>query len=223
MSRFPRVVVPGVPHHVTQRGARRMRVFFSDDDYQTYRAILIHQARRYRLQIWAYCLMPNHVHLIAVPATSEGFAQPIGHTHSRFALLINRRQKWTGHLWQERFSSFPMDEFHLAATVRYVLLNPVRAGLVDRVEDWPYSSARAHLGHTADPLVLVKPMALRIGDWEQYLESSGNEDMLQMLRKHSNTGRPLGSDGFVRRLERAVGRRLRPCKPGPSPHATASL
>ncbi len=196
-----------------------MQVFFSDNDYRAYRAILTHQARRYKLQIWAYCLMPNHIHLVATPAKDNGLALPIGHAHSRFALVINRRKKWTGHLWQERFSSFPMDELHLLVAVRYVLLNPVRAGLVDRVEDWPYSSARTHLGDGADPLVFVGPMASRVEDWQSYLDSSASEEMSQNIRKHSKTGRPLGSEDFVRLLERRLGRSLRPRRPGPKAQA----
>ena len=192
-----------------------MQVFFSDDDYCAYRAIMVHQARRYRLQVWAYCLMPNHVHLIATPETAQGLALPIGHAHRRFALKINRRERWAGHLWQERFSSFPMDEIHLLAAVRYVLLNPVRAGLVDRVEDWPYSSARTHLGDVADPLVFIEPMASRIEDWQSFLDSARSQEMLQAIRSHSNTGRPLGSDKFVRELEQKLGRRLRPRSSGP--------
>jgi putative transposase len=196
-----------------------MQVFFSDSDYRLYLAILAHQARRYQLQIWAYCLMPNHVHLIATPATNRGLALPIGHAHRRFALKINRREKWTGHLWQERFASFPLDELHLLAAVRYVLLNPMRAGLVGRAEDWPYSSAQAHLGNSADPLLSTMPMASRVENWQSYFETPESEEMLQDLRKHSNTGRPFGSDSFVRRLERTVGRRLRRQKPGPTTQA----
>jgi putative transposase len=192
-----------------------MQVFFSDDDYQAYRAILAHQARRHELQVWAYCLMPNHVHLVGTPATADGLSLPIGEAHRRFALQINRRERWTGHLWQERFSSFPMDETHLLAAVRYVLLNPLRAGLVDRVEDWPYSSAGAHLGHNTDPLVFVRPMASRIENWGEFLDSSESEGTLQDIRQHSSTGRPLGSTSFVRRLEGTLGRRLRPQRPGP--------
>ena len=196
-----------------------MQVFLSDDDYRAYRTILAHQARRYQLRVWAYCLMPNHVHLVASPATADGLALPIGQAHRQFALQINRRERWTGHLWQERFSSFPLDEIHLLAAVRYVLLNPMRAGLVDRVEHWPYSSAQAHFGDNSDPLVYVEAMASRVENWRDYLESSESEEMLQDIRKHSRNGRPLGTNEFVRRLERILGRQLRPQKPGPKAQA----
>ena len=100
---------------------------------------------RYRVQVWAYCLMPNHVHLIAVPASSDGLRGAIGEAHRRYTTVINRREGWRGHLWQGRFASYVMDDRYTLAAARYVELNPVRAGLVARAEDYPCSSARAHL------------------------------------------------------------------------------
>jgi len=194
-----------------------MRVFFSDADYRRYRQILTAMARRYELAVWAYCFMPNHVHLIAVPSTKAGLARPIGEAHRRYALEINRRQGWTGHLWQERFASFPMDEAHLLAAVRYVLLNPVRAGLVPDATDWAHSSARAHLSGKPDSLVDRRPMSQRIEDWSGFLSTRLLDKDTQSLRQHSSTGRPLGSDAFVRRLENVLKRRLRKRPPGPAP------
>ena len=218
MARFPRIVVPGVPHHVTQRGARRMQVFFSKDDYRSYVQILARQARRHALDIWAYCLMPNHVHLIAVPSTRHGLARPLGQAHHRYALEINRRHRWTGHLRQERFASFPMDEPHLMAAFRYVLLNPVRAELVHTATDWPYSSARAHILGEPDPLVNCGPVAERIADWKVYLaQNEHNDEETAALRRHARIGRPLGCESFIDRLEEITGRRLRPRKVGRKP------
>ena len=217
MARLSRVVVPGLPHHVTQRAARRMRVFFSTDDYRRYAHILAGRAREYDLDIWAYCLMPNHVHLIVVPATETGLARPIGETHRRYALEINRRQGWTGHLWQERFSSFPMEDAHLLAAVRYVLMNPVRARLAKRPDEWPHSSAWADLHGESDPLADCAPLAQRIADWTSDLASPPPDGDLQPIRAHSRTGRPLGSVAFLERLEQILDRRLRPRPPGPAP------
>lgn len=218
MARFPRIVVPGVPHHVTQRGARRMQVFFSGDDYHSYVELLARKARHHALDIWAYCLMPTHVHLIAVPSSKSGLARPLGEAHHRYALQVNRRHGWTGHLWQERFASFPMDEPHLLAAIRYVLLNPVRAGLSRVATDWPHSSARAQVLGEPDPLVNCVPCAERIADWNLYLgrEEPAKEEA-EALSRHSRIGRPLGSKGFIDRLERTTGRRLRPLKVGRKP------
>jgi putative transposase len=194
-----------------------MRVFFSPDDYDVYSRLLAEQASRYSLVIWAYCLMPNHVHLIAVPSSPTGLARPLGEAHRRYAALVNRRQGWAGHLWQERFASFPMDERHLMAAVRYVLLNPVRSGLVDRALDWPHSSAGAHILGKHDRITATGPLHQRIYDWEEFLSSAGPEEDTLRCRLHSKIGRPLGSNSFIATLESMTGRRLRPRKAGRRP------
>jgi putative transposase len=214
MPRIPRVVVPGLPHHVTQRGARRMRVFFLEDDFALYLALLGEQTRRRRVSVWAYCLMPNHVHLIAVPSDRSGLARAVGEAHRRFAEEINRRQGWQGHLWQERFWSFPLDEPALPAVTRYVLRNPVRAGLVARPHEWPYSSAGALLGRRADALVDNSPLARRIDGWERWLEEQESAPEAAEIRRHSGSGRPLGDEAFLGNVERLVERALRPKAPG---------
>ena len=210
MARLPRIVVPGLPHHVTQRGTRRMRVFLEPSDYHLYMGILARRARRSALAIWTYCLMPNHVHLIAVPSTPTGLARPIGESHRRYALEINMRQGWTGHLWQERFASFPMDERHLLAAVRYVLLNPVRAGLAESPEEWPYSNARALLTGRTDPLASGQPLSHWIEDWDSYLGRHDLAEETAAIRRQSRSGRPWGSESFVQRLEKQLSRRLQP-------------
>ncbi len=194
-----------------------MRVFFSPADYDVYSRLLAKHASRYALAIWAYCLMPNHVHLIAVPSSLAGLARPLGEAHRRYAALVNRRQGWTGHLWQERFASFPMDERHLMAAVRYVLLNPVRSGLVDRALDWSYSSAGAYMLGKQDRITTTGPLSPRIDDWEEFLSSAAPEEDTLRFRRHSRIGRPLGSKSFIATLESMTGRRLRPRKAGRRP------
>src|SRR5215831_4203837 len=129
MARLARVVVPGMPHHITQRGNRRQTTFFCDDDYHAYLELMAHWCRQCHVDIWAYCLMPNHVHLIAVPESEAGLRQAIGEAHRRYTRRINFRERWRGHLWQGRFGSFVMDEPYLLAAARYIELNPVRARL----------------------------------------------------------------------------------------------
>jgi REP element-mobilizing transposase RayT len=131
MARIARVVVPGVPHHVTQRGNRREITFFGDADYRLYRDLLGAAAAKARAEIWAYCLMPNHVHVIVTPKGEDGLRRTFGDLHRRYTAHVNARNQWTGHLWQARFSSVAMDEDHLIAAIRDVSLNPVRARLVD--------------------------------------------------------------------------------------------
>ena len=170
MARIARIVVPGHPHHVTQRGNRRLEVFFEADDYRAYRSLLAEYCARAGVAVWAYCLMPNHVHLILTPEHPDGLRAALGEAHRRYTRRINFRKGWRGHLWQERFHSFAMDEDYLLACARYVELNPVRAGLVKRAEDWPWSSARAHLAAADDGLVTVEPMLAREAAWRSFLD-----------------------------------------------------
>jgi putative transposase len=217
MARLARIVVTRLPHHVIQRGARRMQVFFCNDDYRDYLRILSAQAIGHALDVWAYCLMPNHVHLIAVPFSREGLARPLGEAHRLYAIQINRRQGWTGHLWQERFSSFPIDETRLLGALRYVLLNPVRAGLAATAADWPFSSARAHLAGAPDQLVNVRPTARLISNWKDFLDVDADSVEIEEFRRHGRIGRPLGSTAFVDEVDRITGRRLRLAKRGRKP------
>ncbi|MFQ6018061.1 MAG: transposase [Kiloniellaceae bacterium] len=220
MARLARIVAPGVPHHVTQRGNRRQQTFFCDADYHVYLELLAQSCRRCGVRIWAYCLMPNHVHLIATPQTAEGLRRGLGEAHRRYTRRINRREGWTGHLWQGRFASFPMDESHLLAAARYVELNPVRARLANKAEDYPWSSARAHLAGRDDGLVRVRPLLELVDDWAEFLAVDLAEPAAESLRRHERTGRPLGSDRFLAALEKRLRRRLRPGKPGPKPKQT---
>jgi len=214
MARIARVIVTGIPHHVTQRGNRRLTTFFADEDYQSYLDLMTEWCRKCGVDIWAYCLMPNHVHLIAVPETEDGLRRGIGEAHRRYSRMINFREKWRGHLWQGRFASFPMDESYLLAAARYVEMNPVRARLAKDPDSWPWSSARAHLAGVDNQLVKVAPLLEIAGDWKLFLQTATDEEM-EKIRRHELTGRPLGSISFVERLESALDRLLKRGKPGP--------
>jgi putative transposase len=160
--------------------------------------------------------MPNHVHLIAVPASENSLACAIGEAHRRYTRRINFREGWRGHLWQERFASFPMDLTHLFAATRYVEMNPVAAGLVQHPEDYPWSSARAHLTAADDPLVKGSPLSKMVGNWREFLTLTDEEE-LNLLKRHERSGRPLGGAAFVHRVETELARILRPQKRGPKP------
>ena len=215
MARMARVVVAGMAHHVTQRGNRRQRTFFRKDDYRAYVELMAEWCGQCRVGVRGYCLMPNHVHLIVVPETEEGLRRAIGEAHRRYTRRVNFREGWRGHLWQGRFASFVMDDRHLMAAMRYVELNPVRAGLVDKPEAYPWSSARAHLAGRDDGLVTVEPMCSMVGDWAGYLALSTDEAEWATLRRHERTGRPLGTPSFVERLEKRLGLTLQKQKTGP--------
>ncbi|MGZ8286550.1 MAG: transposase [Allosphingosinicella sp.] len=189
MSRAARLVLPGIPHHVTQRGNDRRKTFFADSDYALYLSLLRYACARSGTAVWAWCLMPNHVHLILVPGDEDGLRRTLAPTHTRYATEINRRGGRCGHLWQGRFASFPMDEAHLYACLRYVELNPLRAGLVARPEDWRWSSARGHLGLAADPLIDLAATRSRIEDWRAFLDAGLDDDDRETIRAAERTGR----------------------------------
>lgn len=214
MARLARLVVPGIPHHVTQRGNRRLPVFFGDNDYRAYKTLLAEWSAKAGTEVWAYCLMPNHVHLVLVPSHEDGLRAALGETHRRYTRHVNIREGWRGHLWQSRFASFPMDDTHLLACARYVELNPVRAKLVRRPRAWPWSSAKAHLTGTDDGLVSVAPLLDRAGDWKDFLGTGLGAEDIDAIRSHERTGHPLGGTGFLARLKRRLGKDVTPRKPG---------
>jgi putative transposase len=215
MARIARVVAPGIPHHITQRGNRRQATFFNDDDYRTYIQLMAEWCLRCGVEIWAYCLMTNHVHLVAVPESEEGLRRAIGEAHRRYSRHINFQKGWRGHLWQGRFASYPMDERYLLAVARYVELNPVRAGATDKAEQYPWSSAAAHIKGRDDQLVKVSPLRNIVRNWRAFLAEGVSVGDMEKLRRHERTGRPLGNDGFIVKLEKTLKRRLQKQKPGP--------
>ena len=222
MARLARVVVPGLPHHVTQRGNGRARTFFGDADYALYRDLLREHCRAADVEIWAWCLMPNHVHLILVPSDADGLRRALAPVHRRYAGIIHARRKRTGHFWQGRFGAVVLDEAHLAAALRYVSLNPVRARLVARAQDWRWSSARAHLAGKDDGVTARAAIKQRFARFAELLADATNADAFDRLRAAESVGRPLGDDRFLARIERLTARRLRPGKRGPKPAGAGS-
>ena len=199
MARLARVILPGFPHHITQRGNRRQDVFFKDEDYLYYLELLKHWCDEEKMEIWSYCLMTNHVHLIVTPRKSSNLSRAIGKTHRRYTRMINFRENWHGYLWQGRFASFPMDKRYLLKAAAYVELNPVKAKIVKKPEDYRWSSVHAHLSGV-DPLGIVDAGKLLeiCGDWIQYLKQSIKEPDEEFIR-HESTGRPLGSEAFIKK------------------------
>jgi putative transposase len=217
MARLARVVVAGVPHHITQRGNRRQVTFFEAEDYRRYLALMGQWCGRCAVEVWADCLMPNHVHLIVVPSSEDGLRRGLGEAHRRYTRHINFREGWRGHLWQGRFASFPMDERYLMRAARYVELNPVRAKLCRAPWRWPWSSAAAHMAGKDDGLVRVRPLLERAGDWRDFLSEGLAADEVELFRCHERTGRPLGEARFLERIEKTLKRVIRPRKRGPRP------
>lgn len=208
MARLARIVVPGYPHHVTARGNRREPIFFETGDQDIYCDLLAEQMHKAKVEVWAYCLMPNHVHLILCPSNKEGLAQAMGAAHRRWANFINARGRWRGHLFDGRYASVAMDERHLMTAVRYVALNPVRAHLAARAQDWSWSSVHAHLKGESDGLVTVEPVLARLGDFSAFIETPPDDPEFAAIRAAEAIGRPLGTEDFIAGLEKLLGRQI---------------
>ena len=213
MPGIARVVVPGLPHHVVQRGNRRQDVFFSDEDREAYLALLGGACERSGVKVRGWCLMTNHVHVIAVPEGEASLARAFSDAHVRYTRMVNFREGWRGHLWQGRFGSSPMDERHTVAALRYVERNPARAGLAEFPWEYRWSSAAFHVGRAEKDALVMNGgdddwfEELATG-WREFLAEPDEEAFLGRVRRESVSGRPLGTEGFVRGLEKLLGRAL---------------
>jgi putative transposase len=198
-----------MPHHITQRGNYRQVIFGQEDDYRQYLDWLKYYSGKYFLKIWAYCLMSNHVHFIAVPEIAESMSRTFNTLHMRYAQYVNAKRGDRGHLWQGRYYSCALDEKHLYAAVRYVENNPVRSKLVAKAEDYGWSSARSHVQKTRDVFLAEDCGFLKeIRDWATYLEGKDAPETIRLLIEHTKTGRPCGNERFIGEIERSVGRSL---------------
>ncbi len=211
MPRIARNVFPGIPHHITQRGNRREDVFFNDQDRLFYLQWLSEYSQKFAVDIMSYCLMTNHVHLVLRPATEEGLERVLKPLHMRYAQRINRAKGWKGHLWQGRFFSSPLDEAYTWSAIRYVERNPLRAGMVERAEDYLWSSAAARCGCINTPFLspLEQEGPVSSKEWSSWLALPESDESISTLRQNVEKGLPCGDKGFVSRLEKLAGRPLR--------------
>ena len=212
MPRTARIVIPGQPHHVVQRGNNRQKVFFSDADRRAYLELLREHCEQFRFKLLGYCLMPNHIHIVGTPTSKDSLAKAIGRTHFRYTQYVNRRHRRSGHLWQNRFSSCGLDKVHVWRALCYVERNPIRAKKVRVAWRYPWSSASAH-ATGADPAGLLDMAKWRNtwspARWKTQLRRADDPASTAALRLCTSRGRPLGSDAFLSRLERRLGRRVR--------------
>ena len=218
MARLARIVLPGIPHHVTQRGNGRAQTFFSDADYRLYRDLLVKQCRHHAVSILGWCLMPNHVHLILTPPDTDALRGALSRVHRMYAGHIHAREKRTGHFWQGRFGCVAMDEDHLVAAMAYVALNPVRAKLVAKAEDWPWSSVHAYRRpNKRDGVTDVEATEPYLKATKQIIKAGEEDARFKTLRQSETIGRPIGNYDFLRQAEKQVGRTIKPGKRGPKP------
>lgn len=211
MARHARIIVPGHPHHITQRGQRKMPVFFKDEDYQLYLDLLSEFSQKYHVSIWSYCLMPNHIHLIAVPQNEASLASMMAQIHKRYSTAINKREKWTGTLWQGRYYSYVMDKEHARSAMRYVAFNPVSAGLVKTPWEYRWSNTYNNAHDKA-----LQEVCGTYEEWVAYLRQAEATltEKQEEIKKHLSSGLPFGSDDFISDLEKKRKQVLRPARRG---------
>ena len=217
MARFARVVAIEVAHHVTQRGNARQFILNSDADQEIYLGLLRENMEEHRASLIGYCLMSNHVHLVMVPHQTDALAKTLKHTHGRYAAYWNAKYRSSGHVWQGRYYSCPLDRPHLWEALRYTELNPVRAGLVAEAEAWIWSSAAVHCGAaTANGWLAMEGWKEQwdVSRWREFLAAGETESERRAVRRCTHTGRPLGTEEFVHELEETAKRPLAPRKGG---------
>jgi len=213
MPRIARVTIPGLPHHIVQRGNHGQNIFFSDDDKVVYLSFLKKYSTKHHVKIIAYCLMDNHVHILAVPKDKDSLSLCFQETNKGYTQFINARTGWKGTMWEGRFKSYPMDNNHLVAAMRYVERNPVKAGMVERADEYMFSSARYHVGkRRSDPI--VQDYDIGIQKWGEFLLADNDPGRNKELEGSLNTGRPLGDRHFVEKLEATTKRLFTPNKRG---------
>jgi len=209
MPRISRAIAIGYPHHITQRGNYRQTIFSEEGDYARYVELLARFAPKYGLEIWAYCLMPNHVHFVGVPGLQESLAKTFNTVHMQYAQYFNRKRNATGHLWQGRFFSCVLDERHLYAAIRYVEMNPVRASIIQAPQDYPWCSAKSHMAGVDDQVLSGRCFLTEtVKDWGQYLGQDQDPEATTGVIKDTKIGRPCGKEDFVKQMEGLLNRRF---------------
>ena len=216
MVRRARVVVPGIAHHITQRGNNRQDVFFTNGDRKYYLQLLEKQSGIYGLKIEGYCLMTNHVHVVGIPENEKSLSKAIGRTHYLYTQYVNYLHGRSGHLWQNRFYSCILDESHYRESLRYLEMNPVHASMVKQPWKYSWSSCSAHIGEIPSSLLDLESWKQETDpeSWKEYLLEKVSIDQIERMELNIRTGRPLGSDAFISKLETRLNRRLRPLPVG---------
>jgi putative transposase len=216
MPRIARTVITNVPYHISQRGNHRQDVFYTLQDRQRYLELLSQYASSNSLDIVAYCLMTNHIHLVAIPRRPDSMSRTVQTVHMRHTQAINLEKQWSGHLWHSRYFSTALDDRYFVQAIRYVEQNPVRAGLVRNAVDYPWSSAGFHCGMTdkSDILHVAKNLDEIFDGWESFLNEIPDKEVIEILRRRTMTGIPCGDEKFIRKIAKQIGREIMERKRG---------
>jgi putative transposase len=211
MPRRARVVYPGSVYHVTQRGNNRQYLFNEDNDYILYLKRVNEYSQKFKVDIYAYCIMGNHVHFIIKPKHHDSMSQMFRGVHMRYAKYFQKKTSSCGHVWQGRYFSCLLDESHIRKAIRYVELNPVRAKMVKKAWDYPWSSARAHLGKKYEWILFADVREIiNVEDWKGYLIGGEDAQWLKKIRQLTKKNLAFGPRKFILDLESKLGRKIMP-------------
>jgi len=214
MPRQIRIVIPHEAHHITQRGNYRQEIFEDDNDFKQYLIWLNEYSKKHKIDILAYCLMMNHVHIIGTPENEKSFGNTLNTLAMRYSQHVNRKRKSNGHVWQGRFFSCILDEAHLYRAIRYVENNPVRAKMVKNAWNYRWSSAQTHVGMGEKSIITLKSILdMKPTEWKAYLKEDDAE-MTSEMRLKTRRGLVVGKEAFVKGLEKKLGRSLKCLDPG---------
>jgi putative transposase len=211
MPRVARIIADNHPCHITQRGNNRQDVFLDDEDRTAYLSFLKALTEQHKVRVLGYCLMKNHVHLVVLPEKAALLAKAIGGTHFRYAQYFNKKYKRSGHLWQNRFYSAVLEEMHLVSAMRYIERNPVRVGEAVIPEQYPWSSAKAHVTGNGTGDLLDMQLWQKLVDgkhWKDVLRDEADDSAEKIIRRHTMTGRPFGPEAFIKKLEKQLDRKV---------------
>lgn len=193
MPRPLRIFYPGVPHHIVQRGCKRQKIFFDDHDYEYYLKQLGDHLSIYEVEIWTYCLMPNHIHLVLLPNDETSISKVVGLTHKKYSLYLNQKMDWKGTLWESRFKSYGMDEIHTFYALKYVERNPITANIVEKADEYKWSSAKFHIKNESNKYVkLANPYWESTSQWKEYISEPTKKELEKLFEKHERSGDFLG-------------------------------
>jgi putative transposase len=213
MPRIARVVVPGYPHHITQRGNYKQDIFSDKSDRKKYLSFIKHESKQHGLTILAYCLMSNHVHFIGVPKKENSLANVFKYAHMKYSQYYNKKKNLRGHLFQGRFYSCAMDELHALACARYIERNPVRAKSAKKPYFYEFSSAKVHCGMERFDDLGVNMFFEYVDEeqinWINFIEEEDREGQMKEIRQKTRSGRPIGPTGFIEKIEKKLGKSLR--------------
>jgi len=217
MPRYARIVVPRVAHHVTQRGNKKQKVFFNNADREFFLEKLLKYSLKAELDIISYCLMDNHTHLIVVPKCHDSLAKTFKPLHMLYSQRLNKKSAITGRNWQGRCFSSPMDYNYTFNTIKYLCLNPVKAGMVFRSEDYEWLSARCHLNKEVSDILTANENWLKLAHFAVRDIQNNQSDFgkySEIINQNMHRNLPMGSSRFIDKLEKKFNRALRFKKSG---------